>query len=74
MFKLGALLSRVKATDVEAVRKQIENDLPGSYTLLDVREPSEYEAGHLPGAIHIPLSELADRFEELPHDIPLVAY
>jgi NADPH-dependent 2,4-dienoyl-CoA reductase/sulfur reductase-like enzyme/rhodanese-related sulfurtransferase len=34
--------------------------------VLDVREPSEYAAGHIPAALNIPLSELRRRYEELP--------
>lgn len=37
----------------------------GAY-LLDVREPEEWEAGHAPGANHIPLGELGARWGELP--------
>lgn len=33
--------------------------------LLDVREPEEWEAGHIPGAKHIPLGEIPDRIHEL---------
>ncbi len=33
--------------------------------ILDVRTPQEYSAGHIPGAINIPHSELADRLVEL---------
>lgn len=33
--------------------------------ILDVREPDEYESGHIPGAVHIPLGEVEDRAEEL---------
>ena len=33
--------------------------------LLDIREPKEYEGGKLPNAIHIPLSQLASRGQEL---------
>ena len=36
--------------------------------VLDVRNPAEFEAGHLPGARNIPLPELRDRYEELPKD------
>lgn len=32
----------------------------GAAVLLDVREPSEWNAGHAPGAVHLPLSALAD--------------
>jgi hydroxyacylglutathione hydrolase len=38
----------------------------GKFVLLDVRRRSEWRAGHLPGAVHIPLPELADRMAELP--------
>jgi rhodanese-related sulfurtransferase len=34
--------------------------------LLDVREQDEWDAGHAPGALHIPMSELQERFVELP--------
>jgi rhodanese-related sulfurtransferase len=42
--------------------------------LLDVRPRSEFEAGHLSGAINIPIEELPNRFEELPRDQRIVAY
>jgi len=45
-----------------------------SYQLLDVRQPSEYEAGHLAGAILIPLKELPDRLAELDEEKPLIVY
>ncbi len=40
---------------------------PG-FVIVDVREPYEFEAGHLPDSLHIPLGELADRFAEIPRD------
>ncbi|HEX7917759.1 MAG TPA: rhodanese-like domain-containing protein [Gemmatimonadales bacterium] len=42
--------------------------------IVDVRARSEWDAGHLKGAIHIPLPELADRMQELPTDQPLVLH
>lgn len=36
--------------------------------LLDVREQDEWDAGHAPGATHIPLGELTERLGELPAD------
>jgi sulfur-carrier protein adenylyltransferase/sulfurtransferase len=36
--------------------------------LVDVREPHEWDAGHLPGAVHVPLGELVARAGELPAD------
>ena len=40
----------------------------GHPTIIDVREPEEYSAAHLPGAISIPQSELASRLGELAKD------
>ena len=37
----------------------------GSVTLLDVRTSGEYDAGHVPGFIHIPVDSLRDRMDEL---------
>jgi rhodanese-related sulfurtransferase len=36
--------------------------------LLDVREPDEWDAGHIAGAQHIPLGQLRDRLAEVPKD------
>jgi rhodanese-related sulfurtransferase len=40
--------------------------------VVDVREPDEYEQGHVPGAIHLPQADLASRLDELPRHRPLV--
>ncbi|HSE69233.1 MAG TPA: rhodanese-like domain-containing protein [Nocardioidaceae bacterium] len=40
--------------------------------LVDVREPAEWDAGHVPSARHIPLAQLAARSAELPVTRPLV--
>jgi rhodanese-related sulfurtransferase/DNA-binding transcriptional ArsR family regulator len=46
----------------------------GLVTVLDVRPPEEYAAGHVPGAVNIPLGELEQRLEELDKDQEIVAY
>jgi DNA-binding transcriptional ArsR family regulator/rhodanese-related sulfurtransferase len=46
----------------------------GRVVVLDVRPEGEYAAGHLPGAINIPVEQLADRISELPADAEVVAY
>lgn len=46
----------------------------GEVLVLDVRPQAEFNAGHLPGAVNLPLSELARRLEELPKDVEVVAY
>ncbi len=54
-----ALLTRVRRGDV---------------TVLDVRPGEEYKAGHIPGALSIPLKELQRRLSDLPRDRDVVAY
>jgi rhodanese-related sulfurtransferase len=44
---------------------------PGAY-LLDVREPDEWEAGHAPGAHHLPMMEVPARMAEIPGDTEVV--
>ena len=42
--------------------------------LVDMRKPSEYRAGHLPGAISVPITELDRRFKEIPRAPRVVLY
>ncbi|NSW54045.1 MAG: rhodanese-like domain-containing protein [Anaerolineae bacterium] len=46
----------------------------GGAFMLDVREPDEWQAGHIPGATLIPRGELEARLDELPTDRPIVVY
>lgn len=47
---------------------ELPAELPDGVTLLDVREPDEWAAGHAPQAKHIPMGEIADRLGDLPAD------
>ena len=44
----------------------------GGATLLDVRHPEEWDAGHAPDAVLVPLDQLGGRYTELPTDQPIV--
>ncbi len=44
---------------------------PGAPLVIDVRQPSEYEAGHLPGALAIGAGDLPDVLDRLPRDRPI---
>jgi rhodanese-related sulfurtransferase/DNA-binding transcriptional ArsR family regulator len=46
----------------------------GDLLVLDVRPGTEYRSGHLPGALSIPVDELADRLHELPAGTEVAAY
>ena len=56
---------------VDELRKRLKK---GEVILIDVRPSMEYESGHLPGAISVPLDELEYRLSELPPDKTIVAY
>jgi rhodanese-related sulfurtransferase len=68
-------LSRV-ASNIEPIdRKTLLHRLrQGDAILIDVRPHEEYAAGHIPGAVSIPLAELKSKLEELPGDQEVVAY
>lgn len=55
----------------EALRAGVEN---GDIALLDVRPEDEYQAGHLPSAINIPIEQLEQMLDRLPRDQEIVAY
>lgn len=52
----------------------LERARRGLVTVLDVRPVEEYQAGHLPGAINIPLAELENHIHELPPEREVIAY
>lgn len=61
---------------LEPVNKEVlrERVLSGAVTLLDVRPREEYEAGHIRGALCVPLGELERHLAALPGDREIVAY
>jgi len=56
---LRQIKSRIDEVDPAAVREQVGNGA----VIVDVREPEEWGAGHIPGAIHVPKSYLESRIE-----------
>lgn len=61
----AGLASEVSVAEASSMRDQ------GAF-ILDVREPDEWNAGHIPGATLIPLGELESRLNELPRDQQIV--
>ncbi len=45
--------------------------VPPDAVLLDVREDDEWAAGHAPGAVHVPMTQLAARLDDLPDGDPV---
>lgn len=58
------------AGDVTKVKDAVD---AGAF-LLDVRQPGEYADGHLPGAMNVPLRELASEYESIPTDVTVITY
>jgi sulfur-carrier protein adenylyltransferase/sulfurtransferase len=56
---LRQIKSRIEEVDPATVREQVSNGA----TVVDVREPEEWAAGHIPGAVHVPKSYLESRIE-----------
>jgi rhodanese-related sulfurtransferase len=65
-------------TRVNSITWDEANELAANHSdnviFLDVRQPKEYAARHLPGAKLLPLGELDDRLDELSRDKPTVIY
>ena len=64
----------VSTWTVRMVREFIDKSNNSEYNLVDVRQPGEYEQGHLPGARLIPVGQLSDRVEELDPDRTTIVY
>jgi hydroxyacylglutathione hydrolase len=60
LFSEGVESQSVSSTATDAVKSN------GSHVILDVRKRSEYDEGHIPNALNIPLAELPDRIAEIP--------
>lgn len=82
-------VARLQLADVEQLTRQFlpgrengntvrRDEVPAllrqNALLLDVRPRSEFESGHLRGAINIPIDELGSRVSELPRDRKIIAY
>ena len=61
----------MEPVDKEALLERVRR---GESIVLDVRPPEEYRAGHIPGALSIPLKQLEAPLSMLPGDREMVAY
>jgi rhodanese-related sulfurtransferase len=64
-----SLFARTDGIDPATAARHATDD---GTCILDVRELDEWEAGRIPGAVHIPLGELPARTSELPTDQPII--
>lgn len=61
-------IRRITVEEANAIRES------GRGVIVDVRDDASYNMGHVAGALHIPLDQLANRLGELPRDKPIVTY
>ncbi len=75
----GAALSLATSGDILATSRHgdvtaAETLLGGGRTVVDLREPNEWAAGHIPGAVHHPLGKVRAELAALPRDTPLAVH
>jgi len=63
-----------KSFNADQARQFIKTKASDAVNILDVRQPSEYKTGHIPGTKLIPLPELSQRLDELDPKKPTVVY
>ena len=69
--KIFSPINNLNARQLQAF---IDSNREGDFTLLDVRQPTEYENARIPGSKLIPLPALNDRLSELDPQKPVIAY
>ena len=63
-----------KSMNSTEAKQLLQNHELTDVQILDVRQPAEYQAGHIAGAVLIPLPRLSDSFDLLTKDRPLLIY
>ncbi|MEJ2672143.1 MAG: rhodanese-like domain-containing protein [Deltaproteobacteria bacterium] len=74
MIQLMKLFSPVNSMNAEEAKAYMAQHEEKDYTLLDVRQPREYEESHLPGAKLMPLPQLSDTYKDLDPEKPTIVH
>lgn len=69
-----AFFDEVDGVEPLGVEQFLDRSGRGDVVVVDVRPAEEFAAGHIPGAVSIPLGELSNRIADLPSDAKVVAY
>jgi len=69
-----AFMERRGALEAVEAGELVRRVRSGEVTILDVRPVEEYRAGHIPGALSIPVADLKARLQDLPKDREVIAY
>ncbi len=62
-------VERIEAIDLGELARRLDSS--AALLVLDVRGAAEFEAGHIPGSLHVPFAQLRERLGELPRDRPI---
>jgi len=67
-------MTPVTSIDTDQAKSYLADKQVDDLTILDVRQPKEYEAGHIPGALLMPLPELTDHLQRIDRTKPVMVY
>ena len=73
-MKVICAVDRIRKLKPSLVKDILNKDKKGRFLLLDVRQSCEYELGHIPKALLVPLNELEARQEEIDRDKIIITY
>ena len=73
-MKWRQFFTPAQSLDINEAEKLISEHSAEEINIIDVRQPSEYEKGHIPGAWLIPLPDLPGRMDELDSEMPSLVY
>ena len=73
-MKWKQFLTPVQSMTTNKAQQFVSQKAPSEITILDVRQPGEYKAGHIPGAKLIPVADLGKRIQELDSTKPTLVY
>jgi rhodanese-related sulfurtransferase len=73
-MKVTCAVDKIRKLKPSAVKDILNKDKKGQFLLLDVRQSCEYESGHIPKALLIPLNELEARQKEIDRDKIIITY
>ena len=78
MFLIAGVVAACSPTNVSRISPDEYvaqfADASATHLLIDVRTPTEFASGHIPGAINIPVDQIASRLGEIPSDMPVIVY
>jgi sulfur-carrier protein adenylyltransferase/sulfurtransferase len=74
MMRWKQFLTPVQSMNSENAKEFMSGKTQDEFTLLDVRQPREYEKNHIPGAKLIPIGELEKRLDEIDPSKPVLTY